>query len=317
MREISKSNQNSIEKDAICYKKIMDVRSKINNEEAYIYVSPIGKVQYKVLKTISNMFETSTYETVFKMLYSLENKLSDKLPFTIELDFITLEAFRKAIKENREHLIETSGIEKALDEKAINRIVYTPKEELYKIVEEMGLPSDSKTLTALEDIQLNSFEHTVETSIGENLFYLLNDITIQNTAIRSEEISAKYLYNTALVKLNDFYNLNRDLVLACFDKGYSSLYLYGTVYNGERFRENTLGKVYDILEDETETKLRIELAQDLLLEFHNELRNARSEESSTDICNAMYRINQKMDSFDDNRIRKLKNHTIDAVYDSL
>lgn len=63
-----------------------------------------GMVTYKVTKQISDIFNTKRYEPIFKLLSIIENELTEPLPFTVELDYITLEGIKRCGDEEKGYI---------------------------------------------------------------------------------------------------------------------------------------------------------------------------------------------------------------------
>lgn len=67
-----------------------------NYSDRYVfYKTKKGCVTYKVTKQISDIFLTARYQPIFSLLNVLEDKLNEPLTFTVELDYITLEGFKR------------------------------------------------------------------------------------------------------------------------------------------------------------------------------------------------------------------------------
>lgn len=75
------------------------------NLDKYVLLkSKKGMVTYKVTKQISDIFGTKRYEPIFKLLSIIENELKEPLPFTVELDYITLEGFKRCGDEEKGYI---------------------------------------------------------------------------------------------------------------------------------------------------------------------------------------------------------------------
>ena len=76
-----------------------------NYSDRYLLLnSKKGKVTYKVTKQISDIFSTKRYEPIFKLLSIIENELTEPLPFTVELDYITLEGIKRCGDEEKGYI---------------------------------------------------------------------------------------------------------------------------------------------------------------------------------------------------------------------
>lgn len=93
------SNQKEIKKD-VCSKPIISI-GQTNLDRYVLLESPKKKVTYRVTKQISDIFSAANYQKIFKLLSLIENQLTEPLAFTVELDYITLEAFKRSCEEDK------------------------------------------------------------------------------------------------------------------------------------------------------------------------------------------------------------------------
>lgn len=90
-------NYSKESKKDVCSKSLV---GQTNLDRYVLLESPKKKVVYKVSKQISDIFQNKTYSKLFRLLNLIENQLTEPLDFTVELDYITLEAFKRSCEEN-------------------------------------------------------------------------------------------------------------------------------------------------------------------------------------------------------------------------
>lgn len=74
-----------------------------NDSNKYYFVNRNGKnskVTYKISTSNKSIFENKLYKEIYDFLDEQEAKLEKKLPYYISVNYLTLEHFRKYIKEN-------------------------------------------------------------------------------------------------------------------------------------------------------------------------------------------------------------------------
>ena len=212
------------------------------------------KITYRAGKEVGNIFNISRYNDIFKLIKKMESNIKEKLPISVELNFITLEALKIYQEENGD-------------------------------------------FSKLEEI------------LGNNLFYLLNDISMYNIS-KSSKIADTYLNDDALKKLNDFYNNNLDIVLFAYEKNCSSLYIFDILQSNKNYV--LLNNLYNAIRGNESLKKSI--ASKLILDFEALKKNSLSDKRKEELYYKMERINKKFNSID---FEKLKNISIsiDDVFD--
>ncbi|MBO5477458.1 MAG: hypothetical protein J6A15_06895 [Clostridia bacterium] len=255
-------NQKEI-KQEVCNPKKGKTIKQTNLCDRYVLLeSPKGKVTYKVSKQISDVFESRNYQGFFRLLGLIENQLDEHLSFTVELDYITLEAFKRCCEQDKRGYIN------------------------------------------------------LKNRIGTRIFELLNDLSIRKTSISSEEILDKYLCNSDLDALKEYYEKYHDIVMDCFSKDYSTLCLYDIIYNGSTTAQ-FLDKLHVSIKDEDECIIKKDFACRLMIEYLTEMSAHASEKTREELSYQMSVINKNFDNLDCHTLSTISNEMrliIDRVY---
>ncbi len=251
-------NQKNSKKD-VCFTALdARVQTKFGNE-CLLYTSPKGKVTYMVSTGISSIFDNTKYKKFMKFLTLLENQLTEKLPFYVDINYITLEAFRLCIEN-------------------------TGYYNLYRL-------------------------------LGANLFYLINDISINKSQIYPEEIYDKYLYDTDLSRFNSYYENYKEIVLECFKRGYSTLDLYNLLYKNQK-PADFIKNIYTTAIQGDVNDLKTKIACYLFIEYYTTMSEHPVERTCTELYNKMKIININFgDLTDDDISHSFMN--IDSIFNIL
>lgn len=214
------------------------------------------KVNYKFGKERANLFDIPRYKDVFTFIKRMENNIEEKLPISVELDFITLEALKIYMDENGDF---------------------------------------SK----------------LEQTLGINIFYLINDISLFHIT-KARRIIDDYLNDTVIKDLNNYYNNNLDIVLSAYQKNCSSLYIFDILERDKKY--SLVNNIYDSIKEKDPLKRNI--ASQLILDFESQQCKSISEKGKEELCYKISRINKVFNSIDYNDFKNI-NISIDNVYDYL
>ncbi len=235
---------------------------KIIDTEGYkMNISKFTKnVTFKLQDNMSDVFENPTYCKFFKMLKNISYELDEKLQFDVEIDYVTLEAFKLYISSNG-----------------------------YK---------------------------NLYNNIGTRIFELINDLSIQGFCFTPKDIAKRFLNNTDLIQLKEFYNSNEDTVYKSFKNGYSSLYLYEMIYK-EKNHNCLLANLYSIIQDKKQPNQKRDFVSNLLIEFENELLKLTTENSRNNLCYCILKINDNIDKVNYLKYINRNDFTIESIYDDI
>jgi len=180
------------------------------------------------------------------------------------------------------------------------------------------------TLEAFRYIETDSIDTLYENepysilkeNVGKHIFALINDISLSKDTSKPRTLYDKYLYADELRKLNEFYANNNDMVMDCFSKNFSSLYLFDILYHPDR-SDNFLTNITNIIKNKKACKRKRQLAYTLLLEYRNEYPTLISDRSKFDLVCKIYQIDKNMNKLNCTNIHQIKSYNIDNVYSLL
>lgn len=185
---------------------------------------------------------------------------------------------------------------------------------------EAELDSDLPFYVSIDYITIEAFKEYIQSHgyeklkaiIDTKIFELLTDITLQTNIFNIEEIAKRYITDKDLINFHEYYALNSNLVLYNFEKQYSSLYLYEAIYK-EKSPNEILANIYNLIND-SKSSIRQDFAKNLIISFKNELSSIESEKKREDLFYYIVCINKNIDKFNENKIKSIKNYSIQEIY---
>lgn len=145
--------------------------------------------------------------------------------------------------------------------------------------------------------------------LGNNIFYLLNDISMYNIS-KPVTIVDEYLNDSTIEKLNDFYSNNFDIVLVANKKNCSTLYIFDILNRNENYY--LLNNIYNAIKEKNSLKKSI--ASQLIFDFETQENNNISQKGKEELCYKISIINKKFDSINFDDLKNI-NISVDNIFD--
>ena len=216
------------------YEKNKKVEEKIQRRSPKYCFQKNTKVTYKVGKEIESIFNISRYNDVFLFIKKMENSIREKIPFNIELNYITVEA----LKSYKNDYGDFSKLEKTLGSNffyLLNDISLYNLAKVQKIVDEYLNDTAIKNLNqfynANKDIVLYAFERNCSSLyifdiIDKNKTYKLLENLYDE--IKFNKCNNCFIRNVAAKLILDFESKKK---IITSEKGLEELYHYIEMIN--------------------------------------------------------------------------------------
>lgn len=216
------------------YEKSKKVEEKIQRRSPKYCFQKNKKITYKVGKEIESIFNIPRYSDVFLFIKNMENNIREKIPFNIELNYITVEA----LKLYKNDYGDFSNLEKALGSNffyLLNDISLYNVAKVQRIVDDYlndaTIERLNKFYNTNKDIVMYAFEKNCSSLyifdiIDKNKTYKLLE-NLYNE-IKYNKCNNRFIRNVAAKLILDFESKKKNITS---EKGMEELYYHIEMIN--------------------------------------------------------------------------------------
>lgn len=159
------------------YSKKMEYSKRIIDDEGYTTCSLsklTNKVTFKLSKNMIDIFSNPLYAKFFKLLRKISNELDEELEFYVEVDYMTLEAFKVYISMyGYEKLHENIGtkIFELMTDLTLQGFCYTPKNIADRFLTNTDLNNFKEYYANNKDVVYRSFKNGYTSLYNYEIMY--------------------------------------------------------------------------------------------------------------------------------------------------
>lgn len=172
------------------------------------------------------------------------------------------------------------------------------------------------TLIAFDDYKTEEELNTLFDIMGIRIFELIQDISLRKDINKIDIIKSKYIYNSKLKQLREYYDKYNEIVLYSFLKNdYSSLPLFDALYSGVNY-SSCINNICKIMKMKKNT-LKKKLACVIYNEFMNKNYLLGAEKEIENLYYKINIINDNINKLTNNDIKLLYDFSISSVYNHI